>query len=71
MKVWAIITVARQVNGEYVAVRAEKAFTRASKADEYSKNLAKNYAENIQTGSGPIECLCERGVVEIDVDEGE
>lgn len=71
MKIWAVFTVARQVNGEYVAVRVEKAFTRASKADEFSKGLAKNYVENIQTGSGPIECLCERGVVEIDVEEGE
>ncbi len=70
MKVWAIVTVARQVNGEYVAVKVEKAFTRASKADDYSKSLAKNYVEHIQTGSGTVECLCERGVVEIDV-EGE
>lgn len=68
MKVWAIITLARQVDGEYVAVRVEKAFTRASKADEFSKNLAKNYTESLQTGSGPIECLCERAVVEIDVE---
>jgi hypothetical protein len=71
MKVWALVTVARQVQGEYIAVKIEKAFTRASKADEASKSLAKQFTETLQTGSGPIECLCERGVVEIDVDEGE
>jgi hypothetical protein len=71
MKVFAIISIARQVDGEYVVVKAEKAFKQASKADEYAKSLAKRYTESIPTPSGPMACICERGVFELDVDEEE
>ena len=69
MKVFAIISVARQVQGEYVICKVEKAFTSATKAGEYANSLARQYAETIQTPSGPIQCVCERGVFEIDVQE--
>lgn len=69
MKAFAIITVARQVDGEYVVVKVEKAFTQASKADAYAKGLAKKYSEAIPTPNGPMPCVCERGVFEIDVEE--
>lgn len=69
MKVFAIVSIARQVDGEYVVVKVEKAFTKATRADEEAKKLAKNYAETITTPAGQIQCVCERGVFEIDVDE--
>ena len=69
MKVFAIISIARQVDGEYVICKVEKAFTSANKADEEAKKLARNYAETISTPSGSIQCVCERGVFEIDVIE--
>ena len=69
MKVFAVMSVARQVDGEYCVIKAEKAFLQASKADEYSKSLAKRYTESIATPSGPIACVCERGVFELEVDE--
>ena len=69
MKVFCVLSVARQVDGEYVIVKAEKAFLKASVADEYSKGLAKNYTENISTPNGMIACVCERGVFEMDVEE--
>ena len=69
MKVFAIVSVARQVDGEYVVVKVDQAFAKASKADEYAKKLATNYTETIQTASGPIACVCERGVFEMEVEE--
>jgi len=69
MKVFAIMSVARQVDGEYVVIKAEKAFLQASKADEYSKGLAKRYTESIATPTGMMACVCERGVFELDVEE--
>jgi hypothetical protein len=71
MKVFAIATVARQVNGEFVFIKIEKAFKKASKADDFAKSLAKKYAETINTPQGPIQCVCERGVFEVEVDEEE
>lgn len=71
MKIFAIVSVARQVDGEYVVVKAEKAFKQASKADAYAASLAKRYTESIPTPSGPMACLCERGVFEMDLDEEE
>lgn len=69
MKVFCIISIARQVQGEYVVCKVEKAFANSTKASEYANSLARQYAETIQTPSGPIPCVCERGVFEIDVEE--
>jgi len=69
MKIFAIISAARQVDGEYVIIKAEKAFLKASQAEECFKNLAKNYAETIQTPTANIQCICERGIFEIDVED--
>lgn len=69
MKVFAVISIARQVDGEYCVVKVEKAFINSTSADNFSKQLAKRYAETIQTPNGSIECVCERGVFEIEVAE--
>lgn len=69
MTVFAIVSIARQVDGEYCLVKIEKGYKDKSKADEESKKLARQYAETIQTPSGPLNCVCERGVFEIDVIE--
>jgi hypothetical protein len=68
-KVFVVFSIARQVDGEYCVAKAEKAFFQAAKADEYSKNLAKKYAETISTPSGPMACVCERGVFEIEIED--
>lgn len=69
MKVFAIVSVARQVDGEMCVVKVEKAYKTASKADDYAKSLAKKYAESITTPYGPVPFICERGVFEIDVED--
>jgi hypothetical protein len=68
-KVFVVFSIARQVDGEYCVAKAEKAFSQASKADEYSKNLARKYAETIPTPTGPMACICERAVFEIEVED--
>jgi hypothetical protein len=70
-KLWCVISVARQVDGEWVCVKTEKAFKSSTSAEKYANNLARNYAEKITTASGVMNCICERGVFEIDVDEQE
>jgi hypothetical protein len=69
MKVYCVISIARQVDGEYCLVRTEKAFTKQESADAFSKGLSKKYAEVIQTPNGSVNCVCERGVFEIDVED--
>lgn len=70
MKVFAIVTVARQVDGEIVTVRFEKAFTQFSKADEYAKGLAQITSETINVPDfGPTQFGCTRGIHEIEVEE--
>jgi len=71
MKIFCVISVARQVDGEWVCVKTEKAFKSSTSAEKYANNLARNYAEKITTASGVMNCICERGVFEIDVDEQE
>ena len=68
MKAFVIIKVARQINGELVFVKVEKAFNEQSKAEQYltGKNTT---LENIETRSGLlIECSCERGIFDVEIE---
>lgn len=70
MKIFAIINVARQINGDMVFVKVEKAFKSNSQAEEYIKPFEKPVIEMIQNSKGfSIECSCLKSVCEIDVEE--
>jgi hypothetical protein len=70
MKIFFVVTIARQVEGEMISVKFEKAYTQASKADQYAQGLAKTTVETITVpGVGPVQFVCERGVHEIEVEE--
>ena len=70
MKIFFVVTIARQTEGEIISVKFEKAFTSAVKADEYVKTLAKSYTETIPIPNyGPVQFVCERGLHEIEVTE--
>lgn len=69
MKIYLIISIARQVDGEYCMVKTEKAFRDHSKANNFVESLSKRYAESIETPNGLIECVCERGVFEVDIED--
>ena len=73
---YAVITVGRQVNGEYVFVKTEKAFKSAQKADSFLKTLKAQFITEdgkwkpqvISTPQGDATCQLEAGVFEIEVD---
>lgn len=70
MKIFAIINVARQVDGDMVFVKIEKAFKSNTKADDYIKSYDKSSTEMIQNSSGfSVQCSCLKSVYEIDVEE--
>lgn len=78
-KVFAVITVARQVEGEFVFIKTEKAFRSARKADELLLELKKKYQgpdgkfapQVIRSPQGEATCQCEAGAFEIDLEESE
>jgi hypothetical protein len=78
-KIFAVITVARQVEGEYVFIKTEKAFKSAQKADALLKTLKNQYVtpdgkwrpQQVSTPQGEAVCMCEVGVFEIDLDAAE
>jgi hypothetical protein len=78
-KIFAVITVARQVEGEYVFIKTEKAFKSAPKADALLKTLKNQYVtpdgkwrpQQVSTPQGEAVCMCEVGVFEIDLDAAE
>jgi len=69
MKIFCVVTIARQLEGDILSVKFEKAFLQASKADDYAKSLATNYTENVSTPNGMIQFVCQRAVYDIDVEE--
>jgi len=77
MIIYAVITVARQVDGEYVFVKTEKAFLSAQKADNYLKQIRNQLVSEdgkwkpqlISTPNGEALCQSEVGIFELEVEE--
>ena len=67
--VFLIISVARQVQGEMVVIKPEKAFIDKVKAEDYYNKLIKKYTENIETASGSVQCVCERAIFEMEIED--
>lgn len=74
-KIFAVITVARQVDGEYVFVKTEKAFNKAKNADALLKQLKEQYVTpegnprpvEVSTPQGAAVCQCEVGAFELEM----
>lgn len=66
-KIFALVTIARQVEGEMVVVRFERAFTTLEKAQGCLSKL--NFSENIETPYGSLPFFCERGIHELEIEE--
>jgi hypothetical protein len=70
MKAYIIANVARQINGELIFVRIEKAFKEDSAAKNYLNSVESNYQDLVQNSNGfSIECMCSRGFFEVEVEE--
>lgn len=65
MKIYVVFKTARQYDGEYVFVSAERAFTDPKKAEEFWRQQSlTSWKETIQD----IECHCERAIHEVECD---
>lgn len=69
MIIYCVTTVGRQVEGDIVSIRFEKAFKSRTKADGFSKDLAKVYTETVSTPTGPVQFVLERGVQEVELED--
>ena len=77
MKAFVVMTIARQIDGEYVFVRGEKGFTQASAAEEHMQSLKKQFVDKtgkalpqeVSTAQGAAQCICEVGVFELEIEE--
>tara|TARA_Y100000034_G_scaffold128111_1_gene182184 strand:- start:1557 stop:1760 length:204 start_codon:yes stop_codon:yes gene_type:complete len=67
MRAFVVFKVARQVQGEFVMVRTLAAFSEQTKADEFANGQTKGI-EMLPTPDGEIECLCEVGVHEVEIE---
>jgi hypothetical protein len=77
MKAFIVITIARMINGEFVFVKCEKAFTNREKADTLAKELSAKIRNKdgtllpikISTEQGEAICHREVGVFDVDIEE--
>lgn len=69
MKVFFVVTVARQVEGDIISVTFEKCFADQEKAEAYYKNLRQEPIRSVQTEDGPIQFACERRIHEIELEQ--
>lgn len=76
-KIYAVISVCRQVDGEYVFIKTEKAFGSAQKADASLKAMKGQFVTEdgkwkpqiVSTGQGDATCQCEVGIFELDMED--
>lgn len=66
-KVFAVVTVASEIGGSGVLVKIEKVFKSANDAENYVKKENKSWREVIQINNNSIDCLCERGIQEVEL----
>ena len=72
-KINVVITIARQINGEYVFVRPEKAFIDANEAQVCQHKLKNSLASNgkitVNVNNEQIDCFAEIGLFELELEE--
>lgn len=69
MKVFAVVTLATEIEGRLTVLRFDGAFTQVTKAEALAKLLPGSWTEVIQAENVSVNCLCQRGVYELDVEE--
>lgn len=69
MKVYFVVTVARQVEGDIVSVTFEKCFSDQEKAERFYQKLRPEPIKTLHTETGPVQFACERRIHEIELDE--
>lgn len=75
MKVFAPITVARQIGGDYIFIKVDEGFTEIPKLEAKLKELKSTYVDSsgqqiamkLSTPNGDAACYCEVGPFEIEV----
>lgn len=76
-KIYAAITVCRQVDGEYIFIKTEKGFKSAQNADSFVKMLKNQFVTEdgkwkpqvVSTGQGDATCQCEAGIFELEIED--
>lgn len=68
MKVFFVVTVARQVEGDIVAVHFDKCFSDQNKAEEFYKTLRQEPVKNVTMNGQSIQFACERRIHEIELE---
>ena len=66
-KVFTVVTVASEIGGTGVLVKIEKVFKSATEAENFVKRENKSWREVIQINNNSIDCLCERGIQEVEL----
>jgi hypothetical protein len=78
MKIFAVMNIARQVEGELVLVTSVQAFKNAGAADQLVQKLNKENFQTpegkyklkkIETDQGPVDCFCTAGAFEIELED--
>jgi hypothetical protein len=68
MKVYFVMKVGRQINGEFFSIKPEKAFTENQKSELESYISAPvSSVEEIQTPDGVVKCVCEKLIFETEL----
>ena len=76
-KIFCVITVARQIEGEFIFIRTEKGFNSAAKADKLLQHLKADYQNHdgtvkpvrLSTPNGDADCICSVGAFEIELED--
>jgi hypothetical protein len=69
MRVYFVVMVSRQVEGDIISVTFEKCFSNEEKANAYYQKQRPEPVRTMQTEHGPIQFACERRLHVIDLED--
>jgi hypothetical protein len=67
MKLYVVINIASQIEGQLMVVKVEKTFPDRDNAEAHLKSLPNQAVETIPTEAGELKCVCQRSVFEIEL----
>ena len=76
MDIYCVLSIARQIDGEYILVKTEKAFKTPERAEAFLNELKDQYVKDgkmlpvtYATPHGDVVCRCELGVFQTVVED--
>jgi hypothetical protein len=69
LKAYIVVNVGNEIDGRLTVVKIEKSFSSTESAQKYMNSVPRVYSEPLKTKDQTINCLFERNVHEVEIED--